>query len=322
MKKIFTLITTALLALGVQAATDLTLNVSETAGFGGWGFNNEAAPTVKIGNWSAGGGWTFAEALSQDDYCGVDFTLEATTEKHVTFKIVYAGGSEQNIDVPTGTTSIVADFAFSGNIEKIGFTYGDWEGGPDEATITITKALVKAESTGERVTLDVTANTGMGDDDYISVARYTGYSAWAIDPVINADDYEKVVITFAEPVPTDAIDINAESESDDWSGTKIGSAVKGATKATAYLSSKAGSNIKSIGFKYGWSSDAGDESKLKVAKAELVKKSGTATVIDLSARVEQPNGGIYTLSGTRVNKAGKGIYIVNGKKTIVKAAIK
>ena len=318
MKKIFTLITTALLALGTQAATDLTLNVSETAGFGDWGFNNEAAPTVKVGNWSAGGGWTFTEGLSQNDYCGVDFALEATTEKHVTFKIVYAGGKEQNIDVPTGTTSIVADFAFDGNIEKIGFTYGDWEGGPDEATITITKAVVKAESTGERVALDVTTNTGLGEDGYVSVARYAGYSAWVIDPVIDADDYEKVVITFAEPVPTDAIDINAESETDDWSGTKIGSAVKGATKATAYFTSKSGAKIKTVGFKYGWSSDAGDESKLKIAKVELVKKGGATTIIGPKVVTGRGDDAIYTLSGTRVSKTGKGIYIVNGKKIVVK----
>ena len=319
MKKIFTLITTVLMALGAQAATDLTLNVGEAAGFGDWGFNNEAAPTVKIGNWSSGGGWIFAEPLSQDNYCGVDFTLEATTEKHVTFKIVYAGGKEQNIDVPTGSTSIMADFAFDGNIEKIGFTYGDWEGGPDEATITITKAMVKAVSTGERVSLDASANTGLGEDGFISVARYSSYAAWVIDPVISADEYEKVVITFAEPVATDAIDINAESETDDWSGTKIGTAVKGATKATAYFASKPGVNIKTVGFKYGWSTDAGDESKLKIAKIELVKKAGTETGIgSIQKTIQKENETIYNLIGQRVNNATKGIYIINGKKILMK----
>ena len=319
MKKIFTLAMMALFALSTQAATDLTLNVAEAAGFGDWGFNNEAAPTIKVGNWSSGGGWIFSTPLSQSDYCGVDFTLEATTEKHVTFKIVYAGGKEQNIDVPTGTTSIVADFAFDGNIEKIGFTYGDWEGGPDEATITITKAVVKAVSTGERISLEASANTGLGEDGYISVARYAGYCAWVLDPVISADEYEKVIITFAEPVPTDAIDINAESETDEWSGTKIGAAVKGATKATAYFASKPGVNIKTIGFKYGWSGDAGDESKLKVAKVELVKKPSTNTGINnIQTAFSEEKSAVYTLSGQRVSKATKGIYIINGKKVAMK----
>ena len=36
MKKIFTLIAAAFLALGVQAAEDMSLNVSETVAFGDW----------------------------------------------------------------------------------------------------------------------------------------------------------------------------------------------------------------------------------------------------------------------------------------------
>ena len=56
MKKIFTLIAAAFLALGAQAAEDLTLNASETVAFGDWGFDNSAAPTLNVSNWAAGGG--------------------------------------------------------------------------------------------------------------------------------------------------------------------------------------------------------------------------------------------------------------------------
>ena len=71
----------ALLSVGAWAADDLTLNVSETVAFGDWGFSNENAPTLNFGNWAGGGGWQFATPLSQDDYCGVDFAFEATTDK-------------------------------------------------------------------------------------------------------------------------------------------------------------------------------------------------------------------------------------------------
>ena len=67
MKKIFTLISAAFLALSAQAASDLPLNASETVSFGEWGFDNSAAPTLVFGNWADGGGWQFDTALSQDD---------------------------------------------------------------------------------------------------------------------------------------------------------------------------------------------------------------------------------------------------------------
>ena len=75
MKRIFTLIAVALTICSAQAAEDLTLNVSETVPFGDWGFDNSTAPTLNVSNWAAGGGWKFASALSQNDYCGVDFTM-------------------------------------------------------------------------------------------------------------------------------------------------------------------------------------------------------------------------------------------------------
>ena len=59
MKKIFTLIAAAFLALGAQAEEDLTLNASETVAFGDWGFDNSSAPTLNVSNWAAGGGWKF-----------------------------------------------------------------------------------------------------------------------------------------------------------------------------------------------------------------------------------------------------------------------
>ena len=262
----------------VPTVEDLTLKVSDAVGFGDWGFDNSGAPTLNFGNWSAGGGWQFATPLSQDDYCGVEFAFEATTETHVTFFIDYEGGAEQSIDVPTGSTGIKADFAFDGGITKIGFKYGDWEATANEngATITITKAVVKAHSTGavtELAFADLVDDTKDTANKALTLNRYGSYPNWTFDPAISSDDYEKVVVTFAEPIPDDGIQINAEGETDDWSGTKIAGLIKGATKATAFLSAKSG-KIKSIGFYYGWNDKQGtdDVTKLKIAKVELVKK--------------------------------------------------
>ena len=325
MKKIFTLIAGAVLALGAQAASELTLNPAETAAFGDWGFDNSGAPTLNFGNWSAGGGWQFSTPLSQDDYCGVDIAFNATTETHVTFFINYEGGGEQSIDVPTGSTSIKADFAFTGSITKIGFKYGDWEATANEngCSITITSAVVKAHSTGEVVELAF-ANLSEPTDGYtkdadtqsITIGKYTWASYWSFDPAISSDDYEKIVITFAEAVPVSGLTINAEVTDDtSWCGSTLGNITNGGTKATAYFSALPGASITRVGFFLDWQAET---ATLKIASAKLIKKPGTETGIHTVATTQKENESIYTLSGQRVSNPVKGINIINGKKVAIK----
>ena len=325
MKKIFTLIAAAFLALSAQAASDLTLNASETVSFGDWGFDNSGAPTLVFGNWAGGGGWQFDTALSQDDYCGVEIAFEATTEKHVTFFIDYEGGAEQSIDVPTGSTGIKADFAFDGGITKIGFKYGDWEAtaNADGASITITSAVLKAHSTGEVVELPFAdlsepteGYTKDADNQTITIGKYTWASYWSFDPAISSDDYEKIIVTFAETVPVSGLTINAEVTDDaSWCGTALGNITNGATKATAYFRALPGASITRVGFFLDWQAES---ATLKIAKVELVKKAGSGTGINTVATMQKGNESIYTLSGLQIGSSIKGINIINGKKVFIK----
>ena len=291
-RRILLFMMTALLSVGAWAADDLTLNPSETVSFGEWGFDNSGAPTLVFGNWAAGGGWQFDTALSQDDYCGVEFAFNATTEVHVTFFINYEGGAEQSIDVPIGSTGIKAGFAFDGGITKMGFKYGDWESTANEdgASITITSAVVKAHSTGEVTELtfaDLQENndpaTKNGSDNSFSLTRYQSYVGWYFAN-INSNDYDEVVITFSEAIPDDGIQLNAIGAGDGWSGTQIAGLTKGATKVTAYFSAKPDVTISSVGFYYNWNSKQGTEedgpTTLKIASAKLYKKPQTVTITD------------------------------------------
>ena len=322
MKKIFTLIAAAFLALSAQAAEDLTLNPSETVAFGDWGFDNSGAPTLNFGNWAAGGGWQFDTPLSQDTYCGVDFVFEATTETHVTFFINYEGGAEQSIDVPTGSTGIKADFAFTGGITKIGFKYGDWveaTTNPDGCSITITSAVVKANSTGAVTELSFAALGGDTKDETeqsVTFGNYNWSVYWSFDPAISSDDYEKIVVTFAEAVPVDGLTINAQVTDDaSWCGSTLGSITKGGTKATAYFSALPGASITRVGFFLDWQAAS---ATLKIASAKLIKKPSTSTGISTVATAQKENESIYTLSGQRVATPVKGINIINGKKVAIK----
>lgn len=326
MKKIFTLIAAAFLALSAQAASNLTLNPAETVSFGEWGFDNSGAPTLVFGNWAGGGGWQFDTALSQDDYCGVDIAFNATTETHVTFFIDYEGGAEQSIDVPTGSTGIKADFAFTGGITKIGFKYGDWEAtaNPDGCSITITSAVVKANSTGQVVELTFAdlsepteGYTKDADNQTITIGKYTWASYWSFDPAISSDDYEKIVVTFAEAVPVSGLTINAEVTDDtSWCGSTLGSITKDGTKATAYFSALPGASITRVGFFLDWQAET---ATLKIAKVELVKKVSTGiNAIQTATTAQKDNESIYTLSGQRVATPVKGINIINGKKIFIR----
>ena len=282
-RRFLLLMMTALLSVGAWAAGDLTLNVSETVAFGDWGFDNSEAPALKVTNWAAGGGWQFATPLSQDDYCGVDFSMEPTVGDHVTFTITFESGKTQSIDVPAGTTSIKTDFAFTGGVTKIGFSHGDYDGGADPAVITITSAVVKANSTGEVVELPFAdlsepteGYTKDADNQTITIGKYTWASYWSFDPAILSDDYEKIVVTFAEAVPVSGLTINAEVTDDaSWCGTVLGSITKDGTKATAYFSALPGASITRVGFFLDWQAET---ATLKIASAKLVKKLQKVTV--------------------------------------------
>ena len=285
-RRFLLLMMTALLSVGAWAAEDLTLNASDAKGFTDWGgFTPVSETAFTVQNWATGG-WEFETALSQDDYCGVEFAFEATSVKRVTFTITFEGGEEQAIDVPSGSTGFSADFAYSGGIKKLVFSYGDWDDGvPGDVTFNFTKAVVKANSTGEFVELpfadlsDSATNPETGDVVYtkdadnqtITLNNYTWACYWSFDPAILSDDYEKIVVTFAEAVPVSGLTINAEVTDDaSWCGTAIGNLTKGATKATAYFSALPGASFTRVGFFLDWQAET---ATLKIASAKLYKKT-------------------------------------------------
>ena len=131
-----------------------------------------------------------------------------------------------------------------------------------------------------------------------------------------SDEYEKVVLTFAEAVPVNGLTINAEvTEDASWCGTTIGSITKDGTKAAAYFSALPGASITRVGFFLDWQAAS---ATLKIAKVELVKKAGAESGINAVAAPQNGNGAIYTISGQRVAAPVKGINIINGKKIVIK----
>ena len=260
---------------------DFTLNMAYANNFNNWGTFNVSENTIEVAQWSEGG-WPVS--LNKDKYCGVDFSFTETTAK-ITLKIVYADATEQSIEIPAGSTHIAADFIQNANISKIGFRHGDNDNSSN-VSITITSAVVKAESTGEVTELSFSNlttgenTTRDNENNSFTMPCYKWETYWAFSPAISSDDYEKVVITFSEAIPNKsnlAIHAHENSGSDAWNGTQIGTLTGGTNKATAYFSSKPGVNIDQLGFYFGWN-DGETATTLKIASVKLVKKLQKVTV--------------------------------------------
>lgn len=261
---------------------DFTLNMTYAKNFNDWGTFNVSGNTIEVGQWQEGG-WLVP--LKKDKYCGVDFSFTATTAK-ISLKIVYADATEQSIEIPAGSTHIAADFIQNANISKIGFRHGDNDNSSN-VSITITSAVVKAESKGEVTELSFSNlttgenTTRDNENNSFTMPCYKWEAYWALSPAISSDDYEKVVITFSEAIPDKPnLAIHARnSGSNEWNGTQIGSLTGGTNKATAYFSNKPGVNIDQLGFYFGWN-DGETATTLSIASAKLYKKPQTVTITD------------------------------------------
>ena len=87
----------------------------------------------------------------------------------------------------------------------------------------------------------------------------------------------------------------------------------------------ANKTTKGVGF-YRWdSSDGNAIPKGKIyllatstARSFLGFEEGNTTSIDVRSKMEDVRGEVYNLNGQRVAQPTKGLYIVNGKKVVVK----
>ena len=219
-------------------------------------------------------GWSFGRALDKDKYYGIEMSFTEVNWTNLSLKIKYANESVQEVNVDKGSTTLSVLFNQYSNITGIYFYYNDYsndDGSDNNATINFTSAVVKAESEGERVNLDLSKLSDT-TDGVTTLTRYSTYASIGFTPIYT-NDYEKAIVTFSTNVANDNICINAESTTDSWSGTTLGTATKGTTKAVVYFSEKPDVDIKTIGFYYGYSGDEGSTATLQVSGITLVKKT-------------------------------------------------
>lgn len=331
MKKFLLLITLGLSASLVEAANNQVLDPTNL--IAGWnpdtpGLNYDATTgKLTLNNWE-GNAWNFNPGISTTDYEGVKIELtEGVGQGYTSMTISYENGSSQNVAMPEGETTVQTDFIFDSPVTSISFSYGNWTGsGPDTGALYFKQCLViaKGESTAGYTDLleKGTFSAGWSSFDATSSVLNIGgwdHVKWTFTPALEGAKYEKIVFTFAEPIPNDAAQIELIYEGND-NAVSCGSLVKGASKVVAYIPTN--KNISGVGF------TATDGTALTIASAIAVERadlSGVNTVIiDATAAMTD----VYNLQGVRIRSnvavenatenLPAGLYIINGKKVSVK----
>lgn len=331
MKKTLLFIALGVAAMHAGAAENILLDPANLIG----GYNPDtpginydpATGKLTLNNWE-GNAWNFDPGISTDDYEGVKIELsQPVGQGYTSMAITYENGSNQNVSMAEGSTTVQTDFIFDSPVKSISFSYGNWSGsGPEAGALYLQQCLVIAKGAGSGEGEDIlgkgTFSSGWSGYDATTNTLSLGgwdHAKWAFDPALDGETYAKVVFSFTEPIPNDAAQIELQYEGSD-NAVSAGSLVKGANKVVAYFPED--KNISAIGF------TASDGTELKIASARIFKRDNSTGIVALPMSDSAATADVYSLQGVKVRSNAAvenatdnlpaGIYIVNGKKVMVR----
>ena len=325
MKKIFTLVSAALFAVNTFAVDDLVLDLNAITS--GWSGGYDASKgELSFGGWDSKG-WEFFPSVSTSEYSGIALVLtEATT---VPLEIKYEGDKVQTVS--SLSTSETINFSESGMVVSIKFANGG-----DGGTVKLTGATLKgiATATAVKPTTDLTlpfdkirdAGWGVSKDDAAHTITINQYSSagWNIVPGVSTESYSGIKFTLTQaPQKGGSILVKYNGWVSGADNTAFEQTIE--VSGTAVEASFDKSGIV-VGLQFrgdGWHSNEGDDADLGpltygIGDCRLVKNTDATGISSTAAAEVVSSGAIYTLSGQRVGKSSKGLYIVNGRKIVFK----
>ena len=308
---------------------NLMLPFNKMDGVKSWKWNvshDDENQTVTIGQWS-GSGWTFSLPLSTNVYKGIDFTLTQIPETGGKITIKYTEGEDQEISL--SSTSVNVDFNRSGYISTIEFAGDGWHPDDEEGLGDLTYGIGNCYVVARPITATVTdakyATFAVGAAIDYSTTAPSGLKAY----IAYVED-NKVKLTEVTKVPANTAvilyaDVNASTEytlsttaetTDNVSANKLH--VSDGTVTGDGTIFVLGQNGGKVGFGKLKSGD-----KLAAGKAYLTIPNESRSFIDIDNNVTGKGSmsqveSYYNLNGQRVAQPTKGVYIVNGKKIIIK----
>lgn len=299
----------------------------------GWGVTNnneEKTATISQYSWA---GWNFYLPVSTDSYKGIQFTLKQIPAQGGTMTIVYVGGAEQSVSLTS--TNVAVDFEQSGMVSQIKFNGDGWHADASEnlgdltygigdcylvRKITATIGTAKYATFSTNVAVDFSKTTGIT----AYIAKKSGDKV-ALTEVTKVEA-GKAVILYADVNATTSYTLETTDEAtDDVSANelKVSDGTIAGDLSTIYVLANGAHGVGFYLLKSG--------ERLAAGKAYLEIVGGVAarefmgfgngdetTAISTMNRNPLTNNQYFDLQGRHVSQAAKGLYIVNGKKVIIK----
>ena len=275
--------------------------------------NSEFTIDGEAGHWA---GWIFTLPIPTTLYKGVNFNMTSVPANGA-IEIVYEGvATPQTLKLTTGNN--IVNFVHDGNITQIKFNVaGTYRMGTCSASNTYLAKITDAKY----------ATYGAVNDaiDYTSASGLKAYIAKVEAGVVKLTEVSKVpantaVVLYAETAGTYTLS-TATGTTDNVSANQL--QISDGTKTsdgTIYVLAK---KDDVVGF---YRLESGQ--KVLAGKAYLEVPSGSRSFIGFGddttgideaiSKTEEVRSDYYDLQGRRVAQPTKGLYIVNGKKVIVK----
>ena len=307
MKKLFTLIVAAFMAVSVNAQTETPLVLG-----GGW--NAGFAGDADVYDFTISKQWGAAEFacnVNSADY--PKYILEFEDPLPANFQVNYTWKTSADAEgeatpaygraVGDGTTKKFELFFDQEHpyIVGVGVQHTD----DKEANLKVKKlTLVGADATEKKI--DATFTGWAGTDNTVSykgvVSFYDQWQQLAINGLAGKSDVT-VKVKLAEPTPNVQMCVDYE-EGSEWPQ------FNGSDETT--FTTKEGGVIKTMGIQY---TDEKNPAKVSVLGAWLIS---TTTGISNIENVKLQDGKAFNLAGQQVAKGYKGIVIKDGKKMVIK----
>ena len=321
-------------ALVAYPTSNLTLPMNKMKD-PGWGANYDSEnQTITISQYSWSG-WFLNLPISTKYYKGIRFTLTQAPASGGSIKIDYDEGDDAWISTDECAEGGTISFDFTGdrNITQIIFNGADWSSS-DTRTYGISTCYIEPKPITATVSAVKWATYGVNAPiDYSATSDLKAYIAYVEDNKVKLTEVSKVpantaVILYADVETNTEYTLTPTAETtNDVTANKLHVSDGNVTGdgSTIYVLANGGSGV---GFYL-----VEDGSAITAGKAYLKVQGGVAqarqfigfgddngaTGIDsLTPTLSKGEGVYYDLQGRRVAQPAKGLYIVNGKKVIIK----
>ena len=326
MKRIFTIVVTACFVLSAMAVENFNLsfnNLKIDWGGGGGSFDATTG-ALKVSMW-ASNGWELYPMLYTSEYSGAKIEFaDAVTQDNVVLVIEYATGDKQEVRTNVGESAVEATFDKEGGIASVKIQAGWSPTDAGDVNVVLKSAVIigKTDATAPVVTSDfpldfnkIVIGWSGGGGSYNSASQTLTIKNWAqngweFTTPVSTNDYRAFLVKLSEGAPKN-MSVNITYDGID--GEQVVILEAGVSTITGNFEQNG--LVKSL--KIGYGEDGGTEVSVVLSEASLLMEAVETFILEIDANANTDNA-IYDLRGQRMEHPGKGIYIKNGKKFIIK----